>query len=176
MRNRNGFTLIELIVVLALAAILATVAVPGLSRLSAKERVVARTNSLLRALQYARGIAVRRGRRVIICGRTEDGDCSDSTGAWSAGWLVFINRDGSYPPHVDDGDDLLRVRKGGEDGAATVFSNRRYFEFTARGTAINGTLTVCPPRDDIAARALVISNVGRVRGTKRSPARSRSDC
>ena len=176
MRSRNGFTLIELIVIVALAAILVTVAAPSLGRFSAKQRMVGRTNSLLGALRYARGMAVRRGRRVIICGRTQDGDCTDRTGQWKYGWLVFINQDGVYPPHVDDGDRLLRVLKGGDQASAAVISNRRYFEFTGRGTAINGTLTVCPPRDDIAARALVISNVGRVRGTKRTLARSHKDC
>ena len=165
MHGRNGFTLVELIVIVTLAA-------PSLGRFSARERVIARTNSLLRVLQYAPGAAVRRGRRIIVCGRTQDGDCTDSTGKWKYGWLVFINQDGAYPPHVDNGDQLLRVRKGGNQAAALVKSNRRYFEFTTRGTAINGTLTVCSPRDDVAAHALIITNVGRVRGTKRTFART----
>ena len=140
----------------ALGAILATVAVPSLSRLSAKERVVARTNGLLGALRYARGMAVRRGRRVIICGRTQDGDCSDATGQWKYGWLVFINQDGTYPPHVDDGDQLLRVRKGGDQASAAVISNRRYFEFTGRGTAItnicvNKARSIKVPRTGMSA-------------------------
>lgn len=167
MRLQQGLTLIELTVVLAVAAIVAVVAIPGLSHLLAREHLANRANSLLETLDYARATAVRRGQRVIVCGRTKSNDCTDSTGSWPNGWLVFVNTDGVFPPHVDPGDAMLRIHES-HGKALGLHSNRRYFEFTPRGTGVNGTLTLCPRREDVSPRTVIVSIVGRVRSASQS--------
>ncbi|HEX5725326.1 MAG TPA: GspH/FimT family pseudopilin [Longimicrobiaceae bacterium] len=65
-RGRRGFTLAELLVVLALVAVLASVAAPSLSALIARQRLRGALNQLTADLYYARLLAVENGRRVTL--------------------------------------------------------------------------------------------------------------
>jgi len=67
MRKNHGFTLVELLVALALVAILATVAVPGFNRLITSNRLTSEANDLLSTITYARSEAIRRGTHVSLC-------------------------------------------------------------------------------------------------------------
>lgn len=64
MKNNKGITLIELMIVLALIAIIAGFAVPQFGRIIDNNRVVSTTNSIVGLLSYSRSEAVRRGTRV----------------------------------------------------------------------------------------------------------------
>lgn len=66
MNTPRGFTLIELIVVVALVAIIAAVAVPNFNQLVESNRVTSHTNSVVGAMSYARAEAVRRGQTVAV--------------------------------------------------------------------------------------------------------------
>ena len=66
MKMCRGFTLLELMVTVAVAAILATVAVPGFRDLIQNNRVTTQTNELVSALNFARTEAVKRGRNVAV--------------------------------------------------------------------------------------------------------------
>lgn len=81
-----GFTLIEMVVVVALVAIVAAYAVPSFSSLIESNRVSSTTNGLLGALNYARSEAVKAGRTVNV--RPVDGT------TWGSGLLVWLDADG----------------------------------------------------------------------------------
>lgn len=67
LRNRSsGFTIIELMVVLALVAVVAGIAIPNFSRLIENNRVVSTTNSAVGLINFARSEAVRRGQAVTV--------------------------------------------------------------------------------------------------------------
>ena len=68
----RGFTLLELMVTVAVAAILATVAVPGFRDLIQNNRVTTQTNELVTALNFARTEAVKRGRPVDVVVTQQD--------------------------------------------------------------------------------------------------------
>jgi len=75
-RSNSGFTLIELMVVVALMAIIATIAVPSFRGLIESNRLKSTTNEVLGTLNYARSEAVRRGEPVSVraaAGGLEDG-------------------------------------------------------------------------------------------------------
>ncbi|XQU08457.1 GspH/FimT family protein [Halomonas sp. LY9] len=81
-RSALGFTLLELLVALALFATLATVAIPNFSRIIQENRVVTTTNDYKIALSFARSEAVRRNQAVSLL---------PVAAGWSAGWEVRAN-------------------------------------------------------------------------------------
>ena len=87
-----GFTLVELMVTLAVVGILAAVAVPAMTSLIAGNRLAGATNELASSLQLARSEAIRRNAQVTICATTNGTTCSASTD-WSR-WIV-TGRDNS---------------------------------------------------------------------------------
>lgn len=89
-RPQAGFTLIELMVTLAVIAILALVAVPATQSLVNGNRLAGVTGDLTAAVQLARSEAIRRSARVTMC-RSEDGStCANGTD-WDR-WII-IGRD-----------------------------------------------------------------------------------
>lgn len=66
MKMGRGFTLLELMVAIAVLAILATVGVPSFRELIQNNRVTTQTNELVSALNFARTEAVKRGRNVEV--------------------------------------------------------------------------------------------------------------
>ncbi|MGU7813919.1 GspH/FimT family pseudopilin [Burkholderia sp. AW49-1] len=112
MRCCGGFTLVELMVAIALAAAIGLYAVPAFDQWHMRERVDARSRALLGALSFARTEATRLGVRVTLCRSGRDGDCVRSGArcdlpGWSCGWVVSGQFDGRsrvlrrYPRDAD---------------------------------------------------------------------------
>ncbi len=110
MKKTDGFTLIELIVTLVVAAIIIVVGIPGMSVLMANNQAAAHTDSLVTALSFARSESVKRGINVSICatGTDEEGKiiCGGADG-WPNGWFVFVDTGDkeqlrSWPPPPGD--------------------------------------------------------------------------
>ncbi len=87
---QRGFSLIELIVALAVAAILLTIGVPSFSALIESQRMTTTVNNLLAAVNLTRSEALQRGARV---------DLAPLDGAkWENGWVVFVDADDDQKP------------------------------------------------------------------------------
>ncbi len=99
-KKQNAFTLIELMVTLAVLAIVIGVAIPSFTKQITNSRSLTVGNDLVTALNFARQEAVKRGKRVSICPSTDGATCLTS-GDWAKGWLVF--EDGA----AFDGDTLI---------------------------------------------------------------------
>ncbi|HET7306540.1 MAG TPA: GspH/FimT family pseudopilin [Gammaproteobacteria bacterium] len=165
MRVERGFTLIELIIVIAVLAILVTTAVPGFNRFVAHERRVSTVMSLVHALNLARSRAVLSGNYVAVCPSVDSRTCAADGSQWNTGWLVFINLDPESPPEIDDGERVL-LRHGPVEDALEVTANREGFNFRPRSIrSTAGSLFVCTRNHH--NEAVIVSYTGRVRTSAR---------
>lgn len=89
--KRFGFTLIELMVAVAVMAILVAAAAPSFVSIFNGNRLTAISNELAASLQSARMEALRRGQRIVLCNSADGLACAAAgTAAWT-GWLVFAD-------------------------------------------------------------------------------------
>jgi type IV fimbrial biogenesis protein FimT len=96
MKKWQAFTLIELMIVLGVAAILATMAAPAFWNMIQNSRTTTQANELVTAINLARSEAIKRGERVEICSTANPaaGECGGDND-WAAGWLVRVDGDAS---------------------------------------------------------------------------------
>ena len=140
MKRQTGFTLTELMVVLAIVAILLTIGVPSYRYVTNSYRMSAEVNGLLGDLQYARSEAIKEGQTVTTCVSTNSTACTGGT-AWATGWIVFSDPNGNGT--VDAGETVLRVQGAFRSQIPDTFSasgnvtaityNREGFPRTAAG-------------------------------------------
>lgn len=82
-----GFTLIELMVTIALIVIIMSVAAPSFSAFQRNAELTSSANTILSSLSAARAEAMKRGRNVSVV--PQDGS------HWTSGWVVFVDDDAS---------------------------------------------------------------------------------
>ncbi|WP_041675194.1 GspH/FimT family pseudopilin [Ramlibacter tataouinensis] len=101
----GGFTLIELMVTIGIAAILAGVAAPSLREVIANNRLKSHSSALQTSLMLARSEAINRKARVVVCKSADQAACA-SAGNWQQGWIVFIDANDSAS--VDAGETVIQ--------------------------------------------------------------------
>lgn len=166
-RRLDGFTLLELMVTLAVAAILVTIAIPSYRGLVQRNTVTASVNDLVGDLNYARSEAVTRGQDVYLCKSKDEATC-ETDGDWSQGWIVFAP-DPNEPTDPLTVANLLRVR-GPLDDAITIegvgnITNHAYFDANGFSIGSLGHFTVSA-NNASQNMTICISSTGRVRTVK----------
>ena len=161
MTQHAGLTLIELLLTMAILAMLTTVAVPGFSNLVLNTRMTAHVNRFVHDIHLAKQSAHRRMQPVALCKSPDGRQCAHDS-EWHDGWLVFVNHNQDRPPHVDPDEPILAANPAYEAG--TISANRSDFVFRAfEARSTNGTLTFCDRRGADTARAVIVSYTGRPR-------------
>lgn len=183
MNKQCGFTFIELLVTLAVAAILATIGIPNIMELLQNNRITNTTNDFLSAVNYARGEAITVRDNINITPI----DDSDSQNEWAKGWIVWrdqaantaaaTNGNNQYDNAADPNDDeTLRVFSG--DGIVifngpdtldaqrtTAVTDTNTLSFNADGmlnsTAATAVFSVCDERDNEAITEITLHRTGR---------------
>lgn len=161
-RRTHGFTLIEQIFTLAVAAILVAMAAPSMARLVSRSATRATEDALFTAAHLARSQAVMQATNVLLCPSHDGLHCSNKPD-WQQGWIVTIDSDHDDRP---DGAALARGRPDDRGVHLVGSQGRKLVRFRADGSAAgtNLTLLICPRhRHDELARSVIISNVGRIR-------------
>ncbi len=171
-RKQTGFTLTELMVTLAIAAIILSQAVPSFTTMIQDNRIVTQANDLVTSLNIARSEAVKRGDRVTICKSANNTSCT-TAGGWQQGWIIFT--DSNSDATVNNTDTILRTH-GPLEGNPTlngVTGNvGNYVSYTYNGSSQlvggggtqSGTLVLCDSRGfGDKARAIVINASGQIR-------------
>lgn len=165
-RRTSGFTLVELLVTLAVIALLAGTGIPGLERWVAASRLAAWTTTYAQALHTMRHIAVESGRHVSLC---ELGRGDRCTGRWGPRLVLFFDddRDGQLASRRDI---IMDIVMPGEDARLDVswrgFGERRFLNVRATGAfRQNGRFRLCPAAGtaDHEGREIVLNVTGRLR-------------
>lgn len=107
----RGFSMVELMITIAIAAILLALAVPSFTSFLNSNRVTSQANELLANFQLARLESIRRGARVVVCGSANAAAATPtcSTGTGWGGWIVFVDANRNNTFATSDGDTLLSV-------------------------------------------------------------------
>ncbi|MEJ8569793.1 GspH/FimT family pseudopilin [Elongatibacter sediminis] len=160
--SQRGFTVLEALITLAIAAVLLVTGVPALQDFGARQRMSAAMHALHGQLALARDTAIRQAVTSVACpGRPEIGCLTDSD--WSGGWFVFsdFNGDRAHQP----AEPVHRVEPGLEHLTIRSSNGRPTLRFLPDGSApgSNGSITFCDHRGPPKARKLVVSNTGRIR-------------
>lgn len=166
----SGFTLIELMVTVAIATILMLVAVPSLTTYRRNADLTSTTNTLVASINAARGEALKRGVSAMVVPTNNGSD-------WTTGWVVFVDLDSSRT-YVAANDPIVFTQaalpsylqvKGSNvaDGAtpAIIFDASGYSKTRSGGF---GAFTISIFRNDAVTdfsqrRIVIVASTGRVR-------------
>lgn len=173
--QQRGFTLVEMMFTIAIAAILCAVAMPSMGQLMQSSKACSSHNALVAALNLARSEAVSRQGDVVICPSADQRQCDKSV-LWQRGWIVFRDSDGDTIRDPDEA--LLSVAQAQSDMAIASTSGRRHvtYRYDGSATGSNLTFTLCDRRGAAQARTIVINNAGRVRDGKASASQAAVAC
>jgi type IV fimbrial biogenesis protein FimT len=179
-RSRSrGFTLMELMIVLALAGIMVGLAVPSMRQFARNNRLTTAANDMLHAVSRARTEALKRqSGRVTLCA-SADPDAAETSLACSygamSGWIAFVDRNRNA--QFDNGEDVV-LSRGAAHSTVTIkndndgiicFNPTGFQPVDCDGQTPMEHVVLCDERGDTAigvdstARTLIITPTGRAR-------------
>jgi type IV fimbrial biogenesis protein FimT len=142
--KQGGFTLVELMVTIAVAAILLALAVPSFYEMSLNSKLKSAANDLAASALLARSEAIKRNATVQLCVSTNGTACT--TGSWEAGWIVV------------SGTEVLQYRQAAPSGFK-VLANRASITFQPSGigaTPGDFSAKVCRATPSVGARERIV--------------------
>ena len=142
-RVKRGFTLVELLVTLAIAAIILAIGMPSFTSLMSSNAVSTASDRLADTLSYARSEAVSRISNVSVCASADGATCigAGTDIDWSGRWLVFTDNDAdgvidvTVPADPDNDDEILKVFDVSGLSIQTAIGSDSHITYTAIGTA-----------------------------------------
>lgn len=165
MRKPCGFTLVELVITIAVAAVLMAIAAPSFNSLLAGWRLSSVTNELIAAVHLTRSEAVRLNRTASLCSAADAATGACAGGAVGDLWQHWIVSNGN----------VARRASPSNSAAIEVTSSFAANTITFGPDGLprgNGTLTVCSTA--VAADNLRVVSVGP--GNRVSVARQTGNC
>ncbi len=177
-RAQPGFTLLELMVVLAIAGVLFAVGIPAMGNFIRNSRITGAANDVMAALHFARSEAIKRRLPVTLCtsaSAVTDPNPTCANSAFLTGWVAFV--DTNQSGQVDAGE-LVLLQHEAMNPQITARSSVAPFRVTylLNGFALNpnaARLVLCDQRGNVAtggelssARGILVSVTGRAGVTR----------
>jgi type IV fimbrial biogenesis protein FimT len=168
-----GFTIMELMLTIAVAAVLFGIAVPYMGDFVKNGRIKSSMYDMLNAINVARSEAVKRKATVTLC-RSNDTvttpSCGGTANTWTTGWLVFVDTDGDGV--YDTGETLLATGNP-TSGTVAIMGTANSLSYNPDGTVTTITrFAICDDRGEDWGRQIDVLLVGRAnvtQGTTDSP-------
>lgn len=158
----RGFTLIEMMVTIAILVVLIAAVGPSFAEVLRSNRLATQSNSLFTALVLTRSEAVKRNHAAGLC-KSSDGATCVTSGNWEQGWLIFPDKDNDG---TKDSDEAVIRAYGALSGGLTLRAGSLYANrviFRSDGTvSAQDSFRLCGP-DAVAAKArrITINATGR---------------
>lgn len=146
--NHPGFSLIELMVTIAVAAVLLAVAAPSFNDATLSGKLTSYANNLVASAALARAESIKRNATVTLCVSSNGSSCA-SSGSWEDGWIVVLS----------DGTTIIQAQPTAVSGyKITEASSKRSLTFQPTGVgATTATLTVCRATPTVGSQERVVS-------------------
>lgn len=159
----GGFSALELLATLGVAAVLAGLAVPGFAAFRRSAGVSSAANELVWALHLARSSAVLRGQPITVCLSPDDSSClQTSEGSAAGGWIVFQAAGQAVVPQAAPSGPILHRFRLHE--AVAVRGTRPAVTFWPVARAgTTSTFEICDLEGRTPGRSIVVSQTGRPR-------------
>lgn len=163
MLRQKGMTLIELMITLAIFAILIAIAAPSFNDTIKGNRIESGLRELAGNLKFARSEAVNTQRTITIC-HLDSGGTPSCDGVWSDGLTIFFDDDADGD--LENAADIIRVTQNVGANALTVNDlggvALNLIQFGARGTANSkATIKLCDASANVKhARAILLESTG----------------
>lgn len=159
--HQAGFTLVELMITIVIAAILLGIAIPNFTEIIVRNRMTAYANELVTALNLARSEAIKRGQPVVV---------RKTSAEWEGGWRVFVDIDRSTAAKTnvfDNSTDIeLRVFPALPNNYTLRGNNNftNFVRYDPDGRSNNmGSFLICHNTSTQGAKLMIINAVGRLR-------------
>ena len=180
MREQHGFTLVELIVTVAISALMLSMAVPSLDGLLSGARQTGAINDFVTSVHRARSTAITENTRVTLCPSRSGADCEKV--AWSDGWIAFADVDSDQS--VDASDKIISIAAAtpGVTIQSPEFPNGLLYRPNGRVTGdtetagIFGSFTVCDNRGIRSGKVMIVDFSGRPRLSETNPDGTAPNC
>lgn len=175
MNINHGFTLIELIVTVAMISILTIAAGPDLGSFMQRNKMSTQTNNFVTSLNAARSEAAKRVSSVTVCiGNAAQDTCvGGAYPNWEDGWIIFV--DDNNNATIDGGETILNVNNE-VSGGTTIRSDEYVSSITYRGdgtptvlaASTSGTFKVCNSEGVDRAKAINLMGSGLISQGKKN--------
>jgi type IV fimbrial biogenesis protein FimT len=158
-QSQKGMTLLEMLITLAIAAIVLTVVAPSVQTIISKNRTTSEINELSAVIQFARFTAIDETSTTVVCPAGNFATCSTN---WNEPKIVFLDDNGNGSR--DSSEPLLLSTTGISSSNTMTGPNTPISFFDSGATNASVSIKICPNSNDAKlARSININGQGRVR-------------